>query len=52
MASSTISNIKAVEAGLLCISFDQIETIDYYVDGADEITVDASIAVLKGRGYD
>ena len=52
VASSTISNIKAVEAGLLCISFDQIETIDYYVDGADEITVDASIAVLKGRGYD
>ena len=35
VASSTISNIKAVEAGLLCISFDQIETIDYYVDGAD-----------------
>ena len=52
VASSTISQIKAMEAGLTCISIDQIETIDLYVDGADEISLHSGIKVLKGRGYD
>ena len=52
VASSTISSINATEAGLTCISLDQIESIDLYVDGADEIAFHNSIKVLKGRGYD
>jgi ribose 5-phosphate isomerase A len=52
VASSTTSQIKAMEAGLTCISIDQIETIDLYVDGADEISLHSGIKVLKGRGYD
>ena len=52
VASSTISSINATEAGLTCISLDQIESIDLYVDGADEIAFHNSIEVLKGRGYD
>lgn len=50
VASSTISQINATNAGLNYISIDQIEEIDLYVDGADEITQD--LVVLKGRGYD
>ena len=38
VASSTVSQIKALECGLDYISLDQIETIDTYVDGADEVT--------------
>jgi len=52
VASSTISNIRAAEVGLVCISLDQIDKIDYYVDGADEIILNDPIEVLKGRGYD
>ena len=52
VASSTISNINANNAGLNCISLDGITSIDLYVDGADEITINGSIEVLKGRGYD
>ena len=52
VASSTTSQIKAIEAGLAYISLDQIETIDLYVDGADEISFHNGIEVLKGRGYD
>ena len=50
VASSTVSQIKAIECGLNYISLDQIETIDTYVDGADEVT--KNLEVLKGRGYD
>ena len=50
VASSTVSQIKALECGLEYISLDQIETIDTYVDGADEVT--KNLEVLKGRGYD
>jgi ribose 5-phosphate isomerase A len=50
VASSTVSQIKALECGLDYISLDQIETIDTYVDGADEVT--KNLEVLKGRGYD
>ena len=54
VASSTTSQIKAIEAGLAYISLDQIEMIDLYVDGADEIATGDGIGiqVLKGRGYD
>ena len=52
VASSTISQINAIGSGLTCISVDQIETIDLYVDGADEISFHNGIEVLKGRGYD
>ena len=52
VASSTISQISAIQAGLTYISLDQIEAIDLYVDGADEIVLSNSIEVLKGRGYD
>jgi len=37
---------------LTYVSLDQIETIDLYVDGADEIAFHNRIEVLKGRGYD
>jgi ribose 5-phosphate isomerase A len=52
VASSTISQINAIQAGLTYVSLDQIEAIDLYVDGADEIVLSTSIEVLKGRGYD
>jgi len=52
VASSTISQINATQAGLAYVSLDQIETIDLYVDGADEIEFSTGIKVLKGRGYD
>ena len=53
VASSTTSQIKAIEAGIAYISLDQIETIDLYVDGADEVTdLDRGRLALKGRGYD
>lgn len=50
VASSTISMIKAQSLGLNVISIQQIDTIDLYVDGADEVTPDMTL--LKGRGYD
>jgi len=54
VSSSTISAINAANAGLNCVSLDQIESIDLYVDGADEIAIDNDngIQALKGRGYD
>jgi ribose 5-phosphate isomerase A len=52
VASSTISQITAIQAGLSYVSLDQIEAIDLYVDGADEIMLSNGIEVLKGRGYD
>ena len=52
VASSTISQINAIQAGLSYVSLDQIEAIDLYVDGADEIVLSNGIEVLKGRGYD
>ncbi len=50
IASSNISMIKAQSLGLNVISIQQINNIDLYIDGADEITPD--MALLKGRGYD
>jgi ribose 5-phosphate isomerase A len=50
VSSSNISMIKAQSLGLNVISIQQIDQIDLYVDGADEITPDMTL--LKGRGYD
>jgi ribose 5-phosphate isomerase A len=50
VASSTVSEIEATRNKLNLIGIDTLETLDLYVDGADEITNDLN--VLKGRGYD
>lgn len=50
IASSNISMIKAQSLGLKVIGLQQVNSIDLYVDGADEITPDMTL--LKGRGYD
>ena len=50
VASSTVSQERGNQAGINYISIDQVESIDLYVDGADEITED--LVLLKGRGYD
>jgi len=50
VSSSHVSMIKAQSLGLDVIDIQQIDTIDLYVDGADEITPDMTL--LKGRGYD
>jgi ribose 5-phosphate isomerase A len=50
IASSNVSMIKAQSLGLKVISIHQVNSIDCYVDGADEITPD--MILLKGRGYD
>ncbi len=50
VSSSVVSMIKAKEAGLPIIAMEQINEIDLYIDGADEITPD--LTLLKGRGYD
>lgn len=50
VSSSVVSAIKAREAGLPLQGIEQIERLDLYVDGADEVADDLSL--LKGRGYD
>ena len=50
IASSQVSMIKAQSLGLSVIALNQVDSIDLYVDGADEITPDNTL--LKGRGYD
>ncbi len=50
IASSNISMIKAQCLGVNVISIQQVDYVDLYVDGADEITPD--LTLLKGRGYD
>ena len=50
VSSSYISAIKAREAGLPLLSIEQINKLDLYVDGADEVS--PSLALLKGRGSD
>ena len=50
VASSTVSEIEAAGNKLNLIGIDTLETLDLYVDGADEIT--NNLNVLKGRGYD
>jgi len=50
ISSSNVSMIKAQSLGLNVINIQQIDAIDLYVDGADEIT--PNMTLLKGRGYD
>jgi len=50
ISSSNISMIKAQSLGLNVIGLQQVNAIDLYIDGADEITPDLNL--LKGRGYD
>lgn len=50
VSSSVVSAIKARSLGLPLVSMDQIDRIDLYVDGADEVTPDMTL--LKGRGSD
>lgn len=50
VASSTISAQKAQSLMLPIVALENINSIDLYVDGADEITPDKIL--LKGRGSD
>ncbi len=50
VSSSVISAIKAQACGLHLQSIEQINGLDVYVDGADEVAPD--LTVLKGRGSD
>ena len=50
IASSTVTEKLAKLADIKYISSDQVEKIDLYVDGADEITNE--LILLKGRGCD
>jgi ribose 5-phosphate isomerase A len=50
VSSSVISAVKAKQAGLPVVSIDSLDSLDMYVDGADEVTPD--LTLLKGRGQD
>ena len=50
VSSSVVSSLKAHALGLHLVGIDQIERLDVYVDGADE--VDADLSLLKGKGSD
>lgn len=49
-ASSVVSTLKARQLELPLIGIEHLSRLDLYVDGADEVTPDATL--LKGRGYD
>jgi len=50
VASSVVSSIKAQSEGLPQMAIEQLERLDIYVDGADEVTPE--MVLLKGRGSD
>ncbi|HDZ16570.1 MAG TPA: ribose-5-phosphate isomerase RpiA [Methylophaga aminisulfidivorans] len=50
VSSSIISASIAKEAGLNVIALSDIDNLDIYVDGADEVASD--LTLLKGRGQD
>jgi ribose 5-phosphate isomerase A len=50
VSSSMISQMKAQQLGLPLVSIQDIEALDLYVDGADEIS--PALTLLKGRGQD
>jgi ribose 5-phosphate isomerase A len=50
VSSSAISATLARKAGLRVISIESLTTLDWYVDGADEVTPE--LTLLKGRGQD
>ena len=49
-ASSTVSTLKAQALSLPLVALEHLSGLDFYVDGADEVTPD--LTLLKGRGYD
>lgn len=50
VSSSVVSAIKARQLALPLLAMEQIDALDLYVDGADE--VDPALNLLKGRGSD
>lgn len=50
VSSSAISAMKAKQVGLPVLAISDLDTLDMYVDGADEVTQD--LTLLKGRGQD
>ncbi len=50
VASSVVSMIKAKSLGLSVASIEQVQSLDLYVDGADEVSPDNTL--LKGQGSD
>ncbi len=50
VSSSVVSAIKARQLGLSLLAVEQVDRLDLYVDGADEVAPD--LTLLKGRGYD
>ena len=50
VSSSVVSAIKAHSLGLPLVGIEQVERLDVYVDGADE--VDFELSLLKGKGSD
>lgn len=50
VASSVVSTIKAQELGLPLIAIEHLTRLDFYVDGADEVTPENIL--LKGQGSD
>jgi len=50
VASSAASAAKARALGLPLLALEQVDRLDLYVDGADEVAPD--LALLKGRGAD
>jgi ribose 5-phosphate isomerase A len=50
VSSSIISAVKAQALGLPVVALEQVERLDLYVDGADEVSPE--LTLLKGRGAD
>lgn len=50
VSSSIVSQLKAQELGLPLIAIEHLSQLDFYVDGADEVTPDNTL--LKGQGAD
>jgi len=50
VSSSIVSAIKARSLNLPLLAIEQVEQLDVYVDGADEVSPD--LTLLKGRGAD
>lgn len=50
VASSVVSAVKAQQLGLSLLAMEQLQHLDLYVDGADEVSPDMTL--LKGRGAD
>ena len=49
-ASSVVSTIKAQQLGLPLVALEHLTRLDFYVEGADEVSPDMTL--LKGQGAD